>query len=159
MKIAVHELSCGGIYMLNMRLFLSAFIAFLIVFPIAMIKHAINSNPKKEKAESEQLTKIAIERGHVVTAKLIKIQTFSATNPDTINNFETLGIYEYFYNGKRYKYRYHDDDPEYTKTLYFVDSPRKATVARALKKESKVSWPVKYLIVLAVVYWIVGIST
>lgn len=142
--------------MLNMRLFLSAFIAFLIVFPIGMISVLVKVNPKKEKAESERLKKIAIERGHVVTAKLVKIQAFSATNPFTINKTETLGIYEYFYNGKRYKYRYHDDDPEYTKTLYFVDSPRKATVARALKKESKVSWPVVYLIVLAVVYLIVG---
>lgn len=135
-----------------MRLFLSAFIAFLIVFPIGMINAAIKANPKKSKEESAELQKIAIARGHVVTAKLIKTQTFSAVNPISINNFETTGIYEYFYNGKRYKYSFRDDHPEITLTLYFVNDPRKAAVSGALKRESKVSWPIVYLIVTAVIY-------
>ena len=148
--------------MLNMRLFLSVIISFFIVFPIAMIEHGKDFTPKGRKQreqEREELKKLAIERGHVVTAKLIKIQTFSDVNPMTHRSFESEGIYEYFYNGKRYKYHFGSDDPEYTMTLYFVDNPRKATIASSLKRDPIAPWPVVYLIVLAIVYWIMSIST
>lgn len=140
-----------------MRLFLSAFIAFLIVFPVAMIKSAIDANPKKRENERREFKKIAIERGHVVTAELIKIQTFSNRSSYSINSFETVGIYEYFYNGKRYKYHFRSDNPKETLTLYFVDNPRKATVDTALKRETKISWPVKYLIVVTVIFLLMSL--
>ena len=136
-----------------MRLFLSAFIAFLIVFPITMITIGIRQNPKKRRAEAEMLKKLAIERGHVVTANRIKIKTFSAVSTkNSTNHYTTSGIYEYFYNGKRYIYKFHDDSPAMEMTLYFVSDPRKAAVAGALSTDRKVLWPFAYMAVLAVVY-------
>lgn len=46
-----------------------------------------------------------------------------------------MGIYEYFYNGKRYKYTFQTDNPAGSLTLYFVDDPKTATVERALEKK------------------------
>lgn len=126
---------------------LSLVATFFTLFPIYMIKESIvAANPKKRQAERERLKQLAIERGHVVTANLIKIQTFSDVNDNGFNRLESSGIYEYFYDGKRYKYSFRDDDPELTLTLYFVNDPRKATVAGALKKEPKIPFLIVFII-------------
>lgn len=134
-----------------MDLFISACFALFLVLPIYLIATAIASRPSKEKAEREELERLAVDRGHVVTAKLVKIQSFSVRPASSFSNHESMGIYSYTYNGKQYRYTYQSDDPPGRLTLYFVDNPRKATVAKALKKKGA-PWPVIYAIVVAVVY-------
>lgn len=134
-----------------MRLFLSAFIAFFLVFPVAMIKSAIDANPKKRKAEQERLLQLAIKRGHVVEAEFVKLQAFSFDRPDTLMQTGQVAIYEYQFGGRKYKFRVRTDDVSPFLTLYFVSNPRKAALAGALS-DSKVSWPVVYAIAVAIIY-------
>jgi hypothetical protein len=140
-----------------MNLLVSACIAFFIVFPIYLIASAIASRPSKQKAEQEELEKLAIARGHVVTAKLVKIQSHSVRPASSFSNHDCMGIYKYTYNGKNYRYTFQADNPPGMLTLYFVDNPRKATVARALKKKGA-PWPIIYAIIVAIVYMLMKIA-
>ena len=136
-----------------MILLISACIAFFLVFPVYLIVETVEDHRRRKTREWETLQQIAIDRGHVVTAELVHIQANSVRTSTSFSNHDSMGIYKYVYNGKRYRYTFQSDDPKPTMTLYFLDNPRKATVGRALKRKG-VSWPIVYAIVLGIVYWL-----
>lgn len=134
-----------------MNLLISACFAFFIILPFYLIVSAIESRPRKREAEREELKNLAIARGHVVNAKLVKIQSNSVRTASSFSNHDSMGIYTYTYNGRKYKFTFQADNPPASMTLYFVDNPRKATVDRALKKKGP-PWKIIYAIMLVVVY-------
>lgn len=137
------------------RVFLGAFVAFMIVFPIRMISHARSNNPKKSKAEADRLKKLAIQRGHVVTAELVGWENDRVDRLYSASRCDRLAVYKYTYQGKTYKFRYRDDNPDLELTLYFLKNPRKATVAGALQ-EKKVPWVLIYLVLTVLLSALIG---
>ena len=117
-------------------LFMSILWGCILSFPYILLAHTINSSKKqKEKALDR-----ALARRNVVTAALKKRHN-ALIGEDTalnIHRHSTLGIYEYIYKGRTYKYRFYSDDPPSTLKLYFVRNPRRATVLQALSNDSLV---------------------
>jgi hypothetical protein len=138
-----------------MDILISACFAFFLVFPVYIIVSAVQSSPSKREKEREELKKLAIERGHVVTAELVKIQSDSVQSASSSFRHNSMGIYKYIYNGKKYRFTYQSDNSPGSITLYFVSNPRKATVARALKRK-RAPWLIIYAVAVAIMYMLVN---
>ena len=106
----------------NMILFNSLFGAFLIVFPIFIIKIGkTNSREYQQKAMAQ-----AISKGHFVEAERCKMYAPALENPGKPLDSASRTIYKYEVGGKTYKYRTWYTDPPYYLTLYYLDDPKKA---------------------------------
>ena len=121
----------------------SLFMAAVFVFPVYLFSSTIAGLPNRNKKAVDK----AIEKGHVVTAKLIKTGPilFDVPGQTTRGPYQE-GVYEYTYKRRRYKYRFISDSPPSQLTLYFLSNPRKATVGKALI-DSETNWIRIYLIV------------
>ena len=132
-----------------MQLYMSCFMAFVFVFPAYLIWVQVTGTQKRVKLAKEK----AIARGHVVTARRYKMSSLVDDVPGESAGPKHLGKYKYVYNGKTYKYRSWDYNPPMELTLYFIDNPRKATTAGNLV-DSKINWPLIYLIVVGIIYFL-----
>lgn len=110
-------------------LFSSAFMTLVCMFPIFIIRSTVMAFKKK----SGKALETAKARGHVVTARLVDTHWSVPENPrDAVDRF-SLGIYEYEWDGRTYKYRLPAMTPPDELTLYFLHSPRKAMPEQDLK--------------------------
>lgn len=134
------------------RLCDSAFLAFVFVFPTYLISVMVTSSKKRREKSLEK----AITRKHVVRASLIKKVYLHPNTVESIGkewgHSEYRAYYEYFYNGRKYKFKMDDDNPPHNLTLYFLKNPRKATIEECLS-DSEVSWPIVYLIVMGIIFF------
>lgn len=129
-----------------MFLFFSLFLAFVVVMPC----YWVSLYKASRKKNCDKMLATAIERGHVVRARLVKQSTLLSDVPG-IAGYTYRLVYTYSYKGKDYKYLYWSATPPETLTLYFVKDPRKATVPGAMSPE-KTNWVLVYLILTAVFY-------
>lgn len=97
----------------------------------------------------KNLREKAEKKGHIIEAELQK--SYNIRNHDTdfgpTATMKDMGIYSYRYNGKKYKYRMVTTTrlPEKI-TLYYINNPGKATIAKELgNRETK--WLKFYLII------------
>jgi len=129
-------------------IFISIIFACMIVFPffIASLARA-QSTKRKEDALNE-----AIKRGHVVTA-ILKKRVSNVNDPysRSANGMTDLGIYEYEWKGKKYKYKDYSDNLASTQKLYFLKCPRKAVPAGALAS-TKGNWLLRIAVIACVIY-------
>lgn len=126
----------------------------MIVFPFFIASLVRAKSPKRQEAAFNK----ALSKGHVVTAILKKRygsvdDPFSRSARGRVN----LGIYEYEYKGRKYKYKLYDDHLPSTVKLYFVKNPRKAVEAAALGA-SDTCWPLIIAVIACVIY-LVGKAT
>ena len=128
-------------------MFESLFLAFLLVFPAYIIYLSFNMTKKKNQKALDK----AIERGHVVNAVLVKESVSQRWVPGANSMWTRKGVYEYTYNGKKYKFRMWAKSHPRRRQLYFVKNPAKATVEAALY-EFKINWFVVYVVVAALDY-------
>ena len=135
-----------------MRFFVSAFVAFIIVFPIYLISSAFAKLPSR----SERAKQIAISRGHVVTAKLKKKTLPSFDAPGAHALLGVVATYEYEYKGKTYRRRISCSlsGATDTCTLYFLTKPRRARLSTELSN-SDTPWAWIFLAVALFVYLII----
>jgi len=128
---------------------ISIIFACMIVFPFFMSSLARTKNPRRRE---EALNK-AIAKGHVVTA-ILKKRYGSVDDPfsHSARGMVGLGIYEYEYKGRMYKYKLYDDYLPTTVKLYFVKNPRKAEEAAAVGTSETACWPIIITIISFVIY-------
>lgn len=136
-----------------MCVYYSLFMAFVFVFPAYLINKGIHGSKKK----NEDAVLTAMKRGHVVTAVWKKHLSASVPVPGTKGHRTSAALYEYTYKGKSYRYKFYGDDLPSSLRLYFISNPAKATVKGDLTA-SKVCWPLVYVIVAAVLYFILSAS-
>lgn len=116
-----------------------------IVFPWYIISSTIDRLPKhQEKARLK-----AIEKGHVVTATLVKYYGRDRDNPSQ----QAQCKYKYEFDGKTYSYTAYSDYPPETIKLYFVKNPRKAAVGNAINVSEK-PWFLRFIIISAIIIFI-----
>lgn len=127
---------------------ISIIFACMIVFPFFIASLVRAMSPKRNEAALKE----AISKGHVVTAKLKKIRS-SVKDPQSRSamGLIDLGIYEYEYKGRKYKYKLYSKKLPYTVTLYFLKSPRKAVEAPAMGR-SDTCWPVIIAVIACIIY-------
>lgn len=113
-------------------LFSSAFITLVCIFPIFIIRSTVMAFKKKPGKAIET----AKARGHVVTARLVDTHWTVPGNPRDVVDRYSLGIYEYEWDGRTYKYRLSAMTPPSELTLYFLRNPRKAMPELDLKSFS-----------------------
>lgn len=131
-------------------LFISAFVSLVILFPIFIIRGTVLVTLRKPG----KAVGLAKARGHVVTARLVKTHWRVPDNPRDLVERYSLGIYEYEYRGKVYRYKYTAMDPPDELTLYFVSNPRKAATESDTKLMSA-HWGRWYLVIFAIVFVLV----
>lgn len=130
-----------------MRLFNSFMSACFVVFIAYFFVNSFMDTKKKREAAVEA----AIRAGRTVTAVRKKVRGTTMSVPGTHEFWSSIGIYEYEYKGRTYKYKYWADNPPATLKLYFIKKPSKATVAGALNPVT-VRWPLVYVAVTAFFY-------
>lgn len=125
----------------------------LFITPIFIFIRKIFYGPSSNK----KLLKKAIDKGHIVQAKLIKNHDIIRNVGDygTIATGKEIGLYEYEYHGKTYKYHTTStaglsDNIE----LYFINNPRKAMNCDELYLTAKSPWIKSYLIIAACISFI-----
>lgn len=103
--------------------------ACMITLPLYIISKVRGKSPKRHRAALDR----AMSRGHVVTA-VLKKRYSSVRDPysRSANGLVDMGLYEYEYKGKKYRYKLFDDCLPPTLKLYFESKPRKAVEAEAL---------------------------
>lgn len=110
----------------------------LVTLPFYIASRTMEDNPKRKEAALQK----AIERNHIVEATLVRIIT---KDPEDFNKndffrYDTC-IYEYEWNGKKYKTRLASDDHFHKLTMYFVKDPRKAMVPSSMILEKPpINW-------------------
>ena len=134
-----------------MELFNSIFIACVLVFPVHIFTLIVLSSKTRRERYKQQ----AIARGHVVTAQLKKRSYRRDDIPGTQTPYSYKCVYEYTYNGKKYKRVVWDEDPQVTITLYFLKNPRKASRSGDLGA-TKIQWFWIYGIVAGLVYFVMN---
>ena len=102
--------------------------------------------------------KEAIEKGNIVQAKLVRSRdvTEDYNGYGLVSSNEVIGLYEYSYNGKKYKYRASATSilPDEL-TLYFIKNPKKACLSDEIGfRES--NW-IKTYLYSVITLWILGI--
>lgn len=110
-----------------------------------------------------KLLKDAQEKGNVVVAHYVKSHEIMNDNGEfgSTSSGKSIGIYQYQYGGKNYKYKIvtRDHMPDEI-TLYFSKKPGKATLADEIGlRESH--WFIYYLIlslIIAVVIFFLGVN-
>ena len=127
--------------------FSSAFGALFVTLPLFFIIGNIKAN-----SEDNKLLEKAIKMGHVVTASLID---YHWDPSDQDKGPTTLAIYEYYWQGKRYKKRLTSSwqNPAREVTLYFLNNPRKAQTAEDLKTMAFPFFRV-FIIAFVILLWI-----
>lgn len=126
-------------------------IAGSIVFtPIFIFLRKMFYGPTQKK----KLLDKAIEKGHYVTAKLKR--EYDIKNDDFTDSGKVIGIYEYEYNGKKYKTRGRGINhcPE-TIELYFINNPKKVGTVDDLYITAHSPW-LKSFMVIGIICWILG---
>lgn len=132
------------------QLLISFFGAFAIVFPCYLITAAVRGS----KRQQEKAVETAISRGHAVTATLKKCVGARGEVPGVQSTQNAqLGIYEYEYGNRTYRYKFYAEELPKTLELYFLKRPKKATVKGALVN-STVCWPLVFAVVTLLVYWL-----
>lgn len=127
---------------------ISIIFACMIVFPFFIVSLARAKSPKRCEAALNK----ALSKGHVVTA-VLKKRRGSVSDPYSRSRRGRvgMGIYEYTYKGRNYKYKLYDDSLPSTVKLYFTKSPRKAVQAAALGR-SDICWPLIIAVIACVIY-------
>lgn len=116
-----------------------------VVFPWYILSSTIDRLPKRQERAKQK----AIEKGHVVTATLVKQYGRDWNNP----SLQSQCKYKYEYDGKTYSYTAYSDYPPDTLELYFIRTPRKAAVGNAINASEK-PWLLRFIIVLAIVIFV-----
>lgn len=132
------------------EIFISLFAAAVVIFPIYLISKQFSMSSKKQERAKQK----AIERGHVVLARLVKVYMASRDNPRRSIDQHSEAVYSYEYDGKKYKYSAFSDSPPQTLQLYFLTNPKKASIEGDIPL-TKFPWPVAYLIVAVCAYLII----
>lgn len=127
---------------------ISIIFACMIVFPFFIVSLVRAKSPRRREAALNK----ALSKGHVVTAVLKKRHS-SVSDPfsRSASGMVDLGIYEYEYKGRKYKYKLYDGHLPSTVKLYFTKSPRKAVEAAALGR-SDTCWPLIIAVIACVIY-------
>lgn len=135
--------------------FISIIFACMVVFPFFIGSLVRAKSPKKRETALNQ----ALAKGHVVTA-ILKKRHSSVRDPfsRSASGKVDLGIYEYEYKGRKYRYKLYDGQLPATVKLYFVKSPQKASEAAALGR-SDTCWPLVIAVIASVIYAIGRVST
>ena len=134
-------------------LFISAFVSLMIMLPVFIIRSLIAVNIKKPGKAVE----MAKARGHVVTANLVKVQWSVPDNLDDVTDRYSVGVYEYVYRGRKYKYKNTCMEPPEEVTLYFINNPRHAGSEGELKIMNS-NLLKTYLIVFAILFAVFYLS-
>lgn len=132
-------------------IFISVIFACIIVFPFFIASLARAQNPRRREEALNQ----AIAKGHVVTA-ILKKRYGSVDDPfsRSARGMISLGVYEYEYKGRKYKYKLYDDYLPTTVKLYFLKNPRKAVEAAAVGTSETACWPLIIAIIACAIYMI-----
>ncbi len=105
-------------------------------------------------SKNEELVQKAIEKNHVVSAKLIKHWDLESVD-DPGNMYKEMGIYQYEYHGKTYKYRFIGTTPlPENLTRYFVNNPRKVTSRNELYLLKRSPW-IKLFFLTTFLLWMI----
>lgn len=133
---------------------ISIIFACMIVFPFFISSLVRARNPRRQQESLNQ----AIANGHVVTA-ILKKRYGSVDDPfsRSARGMVELGVYEYEYKGRKYKYKLYDDYLPTTVKLYFLKNPRKAVEAAALGA-SDTCWPLIIAIIACAIYLVCRFS-
>lgn len=131
-------------------IFISVALACMFVFPFFIASLYKSNSPKRRE---EALAKIYSE-GHVVTAVLKKSRGLrDDPYSRTRSGYTDMGIYEYEYKGRKYKYKLFQENLPTTIKLYFRKSPRKAQTDVVLAM-SKTNWFLIVAVVATVIYFL-----
>lgn len=124
--------------------------AAVIVFPWYIISKTFEGLPNRQAKALSKATKL----GHVCTAHLSKKKyvTYEKTKNPYLN-YAYICTYTYQYKDKIYnkklKYGINDIILDEVK-LYFIHNPKTASLPNSIVT-SKTSWPLRYIIVLAII--------
>lgn len=137
------------------QIFISIAGACMLVFPFYIISLVRSKSPSRK----EKLLNQAIKKGHVVTA-ILKKRHSSVDDPysRSASGMVDLGVYEYTYKGKKYKYKLYDSNLPSTLKLYFLKNPRKAEEEAGLGS-SNTCWPLIIGVIACIIYLIAKSST
>lgn len=102
------------------RLILAVIVGILVAVIYGIFTHRKIIRRKKQKQQ-------AIELGHIIKAKRVKIYKQSDTTESGAIETHYSGVYEYTVNGKTKRYRVHSDSglPLIELNLYYADTPAK----------------------------------
>ena len=128
-------------------------IAGLVTLPFYVASRSMEDNPKRKKEALEK----AIERNHVVEATLVK-SWYANVNDEDYHKKEFLmydtGIYEFEWQGKKYRRKVYSFDHPYNLTMYFVKDPSKAAIASEIVLEKPpVNWKPIAIITFILAFW------
>lgn len=129
------------------EIIISAFISFVVLFSISVARGVSLTELRRSGMD----VGLAKARGHVVTAHLVDTRSRAPKTSKGYVERTVLGIYEYEYRGKLYRYEYSSTQPPYALTLYFVSNPRNARAKTDLRLVSG-RWGVRYLVIFAIVF-------
>lgn len=98
----------------------------VFVIEIVLLRRQTGHSRKEKQIE------LAVSRGHVVRARRIKAWDDDETGHDVHSWFHAVYVYDV--NGRTLKYRYRGKEvPPVTKTLYYLNDPRKTFDSREQK--------------------------
>lgn len=107
---------------------------------------------------NKKLVEIAKAKGNVITARLIKhYDDYEYTNNgDYRPSGNEIGVYQYEYNNRKYKYRLISINrlPQEI-TLYYLNRPRKATLGGELYITQRSPW-LRSFLVIGLICWLIG---
>lgn len=106
----------------------------------------------------KRLLQKAIDKGNMLEAKLIKSfdEHERVGTHGRISTGKRIGVYEYFHNGKRYRYRATSANGlPATMTMYYLKSPRRASPPDYVGFRER-CWP-KFFLIFTLVFTVVMI--
>lgn len=115
-------------------------IALFLAFFKLIFKHTLLMSQKRR----ERLLKKAMDAGHVVTGRLVKVKRVTRSDPARRDDYVILRVatYEYEYKGKTYRSKLTKDLISWPEelTLYYVKNPKRATTSGNIGSTETGAW-------------------